>query len=486
MENLVAMLVSLTLALILSVGYYTHQSAALADQNRDQLAMQEAQLLVTFNQALDSYVKANVLSTTAFTSQPLSAATLGLNAAQGIDVLGQTLGGYVAQPYNSPQSWFTAPTAGGAISGVDTTDVIAKYGLNDPVAMQAWWGKVAQDVAQLTTGQEQGYVYNALNATLTAPNNAQVSLVMPGTSSPITGSGAWDQMSAYMPTSNVPHPAAAPVVYAPQQFSLVVSDTMSQTAGYWVWYLQISNQWAPGCSDSNSGANCSVQESFFSIGWAPSCPADGVTPIAFSPNPFDFSVFFTNSAIAPAIGIGFISVPVCLPMPQSTYQTIVGNGFNYAAACQSSGQGCNAYTINGVQVGYAASCSGTSCQNQDTQNGRGYNSANNGQEGELDSQSAWVSSYQNKADYLYGSYLLNLPGGQSFSVLWGSGYNLNPPNRTFYGSSVGLFVGNVVNQPVYTAYSYSGYSRFAWPYTVVNNASNPADSTNQNFTVVNL
>lgn len=485
MDNLVALLISMVLTLMVSAGYFLHQSDMLAAQNRNQLAMQEAQVLVTFNQALDNYVKANLSSTTAFSNQPLTAAALGLNAAQGTDVLGQTLGGYVASPYNAPQSWFVGPTAAGTTQGVSTTTVIEKFGLNNPVVMQAFWGRVAQDVAQLTSGRLQGYVYNAINATLTTPNNAKVSMVMPGQSSPVSGNNAWDQLGNYAPTSGVPNPATTPVVYAPQQFSGLTSDTLNQAVGYWVWYLQLANTWGPGCPAS--GTTCSVQEGFFSLGWAPSCPAGGVTPIAFSPDPFDFSTFFTNSTIDPSLGFGFLSVPVCIPIPQSTYQAIVGAGFNFSAACQSSGQGCTADLINGVQAGYSAACSGTGCQTQDTQNGRGYNPANGGQEGEGSSQSAWVTAYNTDATYLYGTYLLVLPGGQQYSLLWSSGLNEKPPTWIFFGSSVGLFTGNVVNQAVYTAFAVSGYTRFNWPFTVVNDAATPTDSTNnQNYTVVNL
>jgi len=480
MENLVAVIVSISLTLLLSVGYFVHQSDNLAEQNRIQLAMQEAELLVTFNQALDGYVKTNVSNPAAFSNQPISAATLGLSSTQGVDVLGETLGGYVASPYNAPQSWFTAPVAAGADqNGVSTTAIMAKFGLNDPVSIQAWWGKVAQDVAQLTNGNAQGYVYNSIDATLTAPNNAQVTMVAPGQSSPTSGSAAWDQLVNYAPTSGVPNPGVAPVIYAPQQFSEIVSDTLSQLTGYWVWYLQIANQWGTGCP--SSGATCTVQESFFSLGWAPSCPVGGITPIAFSSTPT-----LISNVNDPAIGSLLLSTPVCIPIPKTTYQAIVGNGFNFSAACQSSGQGCTAYNINGVQSGYSASCSGSNCQSQDTQNGRGYNPANNGQDGEGDSQSNWVNySFNQAADYLYGSYLLKLPGGQTYSLLWVSGFNFYLPGWWYFNGAACLYTNNVVGQPVYTAFTSPGYTRNSWPFSVVNDSANPSDtSNNQNYTVI--
>ncbi len=495
MDDLVAFLVAALLSLMALTGYYVVQESEVHQQARSQLAMAEAQSLLTMTRALDAYVSANMATSSAFSVQPLSATTLGLPASRAVDALGETLGGYVALPNGQPQSWFVAPAAAGSLQGVTTAQLLAEFGLSDPVTAQAWWGEVASDIAQLSNGTVQGYSYNAVNAAILPPATAQTALVVPGQASPVSGNGAWSPLSAFFPLSGVPYPVASlPAIYAPYQFGGLASDSLNEAEGYWVWYLQLNT------AEASSQAAETISESLTSAGWSAICPTSGLTPLYGATSPLDLSLGISGSAsaVGPFFTAGnaiptMAAVPVCLPMPKSAYTAIQANGFSFSSACQASGIGCTLYTPYGASApaGYTVSCTGTACETENLQDGLGYNPGNSGSDGESTSVTNWASQdWAGAVGYLYGTYLFVLPGGLQYTLAWSAGtegWENNGFSLPYTVNTYILLAGDQVADTFYTMSLGAGATRQAWSFTTDGDPGVPTDSVkNSNYTVIHL
>lgn len=196
----------------------------------------------------------------------------------------------------------------------------------------------------------------------------------------------------------------------------------------------------------------------------------------------------TSTGGDPRAGQSFASNYVCLPMPQSVYSTVVQN-FNYGSACTTDGIDCAAYMENGSQTGYQSSCTGSNCETSNPGDGEGWNSGNYGTPvGDNTSEALWLNTWRtaNGANSvvfnLYGTYLINMPGGIQYSLFWSS---IGPYANQY---SVALYTGNVVSDKVYTFTSSPFYNAYAYPwrFTTDGDPANVASTQNQNFTVLNL
>ncbi len=475
MNYLIGFLVALTMAAIGWTGLWAQQSQDVDYRAQRILAESEALDLVTFNQALDTYVQQNLLDPQNLEA-PLTAADLGLSPAQGIDALGQTLEGYVSMPWGTPQSWVVLPSTPGSGS-VTTSAIYAKYGLTTPIEQETWAGLVAKDVAQLSHGVVVGYVLDTDNMAFQDPEADQTQQVMASTSAPTAGPTAWSQLSHYFPAQAVEDPQTLPAL-STGPFVPMSASELNASVGYWLWALQLYNQWGTGCEQGNQ--TCQVTESFFSLGYSSSCPSNGLTPVSFS-TPETASDWPYSMATDPSFGVNFSTVYICIPMPQSTYQTVSDN-FSFGTACQSSGQGCAAFSPDGTQIGYTSSCEGSACQTENLNEGEGYNPGNDG------TQQGDGGGLSGNTTYLYGTFLINTPGNLTFSVLWSSGWNNDAGGEwSDFANLAGFFIGNVVGADGVTAFSpESGYYAQAWPFTVVQNSNAANASGNENYTILNL
>ncbi len=466
MDAIIGLVLAATISLILAGGYLEFSGQETAYSSADNAARQEALDLIRFDEALNTYVQDNLQNSQINWATPISASTIGLPTSAGTDVLGQTLVGYVAAPWNTPQSWLVLPSASS-----NATPDYGQYGLATPQQMQTWAALVARDVATLSNGTITGYTYEVDSQVFREPGSQDVS-----------------QMSHYFPDTGVAVPQQVPAIVAGLGYEPMASTNLAAAVGYWVWALQLYNQWGSQCTSSSSGTNCTVQEELYPVGYSPGCPEAGLTPQPFSG--VDSAEAWPALVLTdPSLEANFQTTYLCLPLPQSTYNQITAS-LDLSQACQSSGQGCTAYLSNGTQIGYTSSCQGLACQTENLNLGEGYNPGNNGYpQGENTSESTWVGdAYNQAATYLYGSVLFEFPGGQEYTVLWGSGFNYDMgANWWNTADTVGLYSGDVVQQPVTTAINNAnGYMAKAWPFTVVGDPSDVGSSQNQNYTVLNL
>jgi len=479
MENIIGALFAMAMMLVIGAGIFKVQSQHVADERREGLAIQEAQSLIRFQAALDVYVKNNVNNLSAFASQPISASTLGLPSSHGVDVIGQKIGGFVSIVNAAPQSWVALPISDVGVNGVTAAEIRQSYGLDEPLVMASFSRNVAKNVGIISNNMMHAYVINTVDGGITPPD--QGTFVLPGNPSPSSGSGAWDRLSTYFPT--LPS-------FSGMTDMNVMTGMVSNVSGYWVWYAQIYNLWGTGCP--STGTTCAVNFAMIDAGWSPFCPSGGLTPVSMS-SPFDFTVNslpvgVSTKLVDPAVNSSSNSRPVCIPMGNSTYNAIVGAGFDYAGHCQSSGQGCSAHhSLSGKRDGYMTSCSGPSCQNTDLNNGRGYHPENKGdRQGEGASKDIWVSnSFNSTATYLYGTMLIKTPSGLH-TVVYESGMNMMHDFAWWYTSNtLALFSGNHAGDAFYTAFGGTS-PRYSWHFTKVVNTGNVNDPNNLNYTVLSL
>lgn len=502
MDSIIGVVVALIVSALIGAGYYVYENSQLTYTTSKVLALKEAKSLVTFTEAFNAYVQNNQANISAVNSNssPLvvTAAMMNLAPAEGTDALGQSLEGLVSTPYGQSLSWIVIPASPGDVSYTSPTgqveeattqDILKKYGLNAPEKAERFWGEVSADIVKISSGKINGYVYNSINQSFVPDLSG--SLIAPDQPSPnynaaaANNTGVWDSLLNYFPNQGVPYPQQVPQPYAPSQFSILASSALSKSPGYWVWAMNLYNNWSSG--------EPFVSMDFYSVGYSPGCPAGGLTPQVFngaSPS-WPGNAQMDSTPTDPAMGQNYMAAYICLPISLTTYTQIAQN-FNYSSACDTDSLGCGAYSdSNGDQIGYTASCSGSACQNENEADGEGYNPGNDGtSQGEGTSQSYWVQNdqvYQNEADYLYGSYLIKMPGGFEYSILWSSGSNFDfGGDWAFFGNQIGLFSGNVVNSSIYTVDPENGYPAYPWSFTTDGDPNNVSSSNNQNFTVLNL
>lgn len=527
MDSIIGVIIGVILSALVGVGYYTYEDSQVDNALDKVIALREARSLVSFTEAFNSYVQHNQSSITGngggSNENPMivTAATMDLPTSEGIDALGQSLEGVISTPYGSSLSWIVIPVSGGNIpyttpsgsqSSATTEEMMKKYGLNNPVKSEQFWGEVSADIVKISSGQINGYVYNDVNQTFVPSLSG--SLIQAGQSSPTYKVGgnhnsvAWDLLSNYFPNSGVPYPQTQPQPYSPYQFSIIASSALSKSPGYWVWAINLYNNWgssgeAPGGGGSSDNQVPFVSSSFYSVGFSPGCPIGGITPTVYngpaygceSGSSCEGNAQMQQLTTDPTYQQNFMTRYICLPMSLSTY-TQIANNFKYDSACTSDNSvDCQPYTDSkGKQIGYEASCSGNSCIDENENNGEGWNPNNHVAgsstlyQGEKNSQQAWQQqAFNQEVDYLYGTYLIDMPGGFEYTLFWSSGMNFDSGgNWWFFGDQVGLFSGNVVNQEEYTVNNPNGYPSNPWAFTVDNDPNDVNSSENSNFTVINL
>ena len=498
MDSILGIVIAITLSALIGAGYYVYESSQVTAATDALIAVREARALVRFTDALNTYVQANQgnISGSNAQSTPLvvTPAMMNLPASAGVDALGQTLEGVVATPYGQAQSWMVIPVSAGVVSYstptggtayATTAQILQKYDLNAPMDAERFWGQVAADIVKISSGKINGYVYNNVNQAFVPSLSG--TLVTPGNASPTGGTGAWDALAHYFPSNGVPYPQSLPAPYAPHQFSIIASSALSKSPGYWLWAMELYNNWGSGTPQ--------VSASFYSVGYSPGCPAGGITPQAYPGAVLSSgwsgsgNAGMQNTTTDPAMGQNHSASYVCLPMSSTTYNQIAPN-FNYAAACTTDGIGCGSYIgNNGAQTGYNVTCNGADCQTSNPADGEGWSAGNNGYpQGEGSSESFWINNSDNGgADYLYGTYLIHMPGGFSYSLFWSSGFNFDRAGDwADYQNQIGLFSGNVVSAQEYTVGDAGGYQSNPWAFTVDGDPANVGSPQNQNFTTLNL
>jgi hypothetical protein len=248
-SDLLDIIIGTFIVLIVSVALWHFDGNIQRNTAIANLAQETAYDYVTYANALNAYVDSNFNNniTGTVSCSTLQSDNFLSSSFSCSDPLGETISGFISEPWGFPQTWIVAPTSSPNVG------ILAKYGLNNSLQWKAFTYQVSVDAMKFKDSYKAFSINNG-NFVLSESDNSS-------------------NLSDYFPSSGTEFSQTMPDISYFDSNSFIVSPNIQKNPSYWVFSVDVNNDY-----NNSNPASSPSSITYENLGENAVCPLNGYTP----------------------------------------------------------------------------------------------------------------------------------------------------------------------------------------------------------------